>query len=126
MFFTSLDPLQIEQTEDTPGIILNRTEGTFEISGRSLPEDSADFYEPVLAWLRAYADAPNDKTVFEFKLEYSNTASSKYIHEVLKVLQSISGAKVNWWFHKDDEDLEEMGIELSEQVEVPFSLKIYE
>jgi hypothetical protein len=121
-----MDPLKFDQSDDSPGIILDRTKGSFEISGRSLPEDSAEFYEPVLAWLREYGKAPNSKTVFEFKLEYSNTASSKYIHEVLKILEKIPGACVNWWFHKDDEDLEEMGIELSEQVAVPIHLKIYE
>ena len=121
-----MDALKIDQTDDTPGITLNKSKGTFEITGRSLPEDSADFYEPVLSWMRAYSKSPNEKTVFDFKLEYSNTASSKYIHEVLKILQNIPGAEVNWWFHKDDEDLEEMGLEFSEQVEIPFTLKIYE
>ncbi|MCS6821270.1 MAG: DUF1987 domain-containing protein [Microscillaceae bacterium] len=112
-------------TEDTPKIILDRNNGIFEISGRSLPEDSAEFYEPVLAWLEEYAKNPNPETTFIFKLEYFNTASSKLILDILSKLESISNTTVDWYFHEDDEDMEEAGCEFSELVEVPFSFKKY-
>ena len=117
--------LQIEPTDDSPRILLDKKSGKFEISGRSLPEDSAEFYEPVLQWLREYSGDPNPATDFTFNLDYSNTASSKFIHEILLVLQKISNAKVTWCYHKDDEDMEEAGKEFAEQVDIPFELKSY-
>ncbi len=117
--------LNLEGTEDTPKIILDQTNGIFEISGRSLPEDTAEFYKPVLEWLDAYAGSPKPKTTFTFKLEYFNTASSKLILDILSKLESISGTTVSWYFHEDDEDMEEAGTEFSELVEVPFEFKTY-
>lgn len=117
--------INLEGTEDTPKIILDQTNGIFEISGRSLPEDTAEFYKPVLQWLDAYASAPKPKTNFTFKLEYFNTASSKLILDILSKLESIPGTAVSWYFHEDDEDMEEAGTEFSELVELPFEFKTY-
>jgi hypothetical protein len=117
--------LNLEGTEDTPKIILDKEHGIFEISGRSLPEDSAEFYQPVLDWISEYADAPHSKTEFVFKLEYFNTASSKLILDVLSALEDIDGMTILWYFHEDDEDMEEAGQEFSELVEIPFEFKTY-
>ncbi len=117
--------LSLEGTEDTPKIVLDKANGIFEISGRSLPEDSAEFFQPVLDWLDAYKEKSSPKTNFMFKLEYFNTASSKLILDILSKLEEISGAKVQWYFHEDDEDMQEAGEEFSELVEVPFEFKTY-
>ena len=120
-----MEILNLEGTEDTPKIILDKKNGIFEISGRSLPEDSAEFYRPVLEWIEEYASAPNASTDFMFKLEYFNTASSKLILDVLSALEDIKGMKISWYFHEDDEDMEEAGQEFSELVEIPFEFKTY-
>ena len=117
--------LNLEGTEDTPKIMLDKANGIFEISGRSLPEDSAEFYKPVLEWIEQYSASPNPATEFMFKLEYFNTASSKLILDVLSALEDISGMKIMWYFHEDDEDMEEAGQEFSELVEIPFEFKTY-
>ncbi len=120
-----MNVINLEGTEDTPKIILDRNNGIFEISGRSLPEDSAEFYHPILEWLQEYATNPNPETVFIFKLEYFNTASSKLILDILSRLESISNTTILWYYHEDDEDMEEAGNEFSELVEVPFEFKPY-
>src|SRR5574342_1408984 len=117
--------LNLEGTEDTPKIMLDKANGIFEISGRSLPEDSAEFYRPVLEWIEQYSGSPNSSTDFTFKLEYFNTASSKLILDVLSALEDIKGMKILWYFHEDDEDMEEAGQEFSELVEIPFEFKTY-
>ncbi len=95
------------------------------MSGRSLPEDSVDFYAPVFLWLNQYAKEPNPTTEFVFKLEYTNTASSKMVQDILTALEKIKGVTIVWNYPKDDEDMEEMGQELAELVEIPFTLKSY-
>lgn len=120
-----MQALKIQETDETPRIILDKEKGQFEISGRSLPEDSAEFYDPVLDWVSAYALAPNASTHLVFKLDYSNTASSKFIHEILLIVEKIPGAKVTWCYHEDDEDMEEAGREFAEQIGIPFDLKVY-
>jgi hypothetical protein len=120
-----MEILNLEGAEDTPKIILDKKNGIFEISGRSLPEDSAEFYRPVLEWIAKYAEGANPATEFVFKLEYFNTASSKLILDVLSALEDIKGMKILWYFHEDDEDMEEAGQEFSELVEIPFEFKTY-
>lgn len=120
-----MEILNLEGTEDTPKIILDKGNGIFEISGRSLPEDSAEFYQPVLDWIEAYTANPNANTDFTFKLEYFNTASSKLILDVLSALEDTNGMIILWYFHEDDEDMEEAGEEFSELVEIPFVFKTY-
>ena len=120
-----MEILKLEGTEDTPKILLDKNSGIFEISGRSLPEDTAEFYKPIVDWVERYASAPNPQTHFVFKLEYFNTASSKLILDILNKLESIKGTTIGWYHHEDDEDMEEAGTEFSELVEVPFEFQTY-
>ena len=118
-----MEPLDIDGTDDTPKIILDKKKGIFEISGRSLPEDSVEFYRPIMEWISNYAKEPNATTEFVFKLEYSNTSSSKLIQDVMIGLEKIKGVKIIWCFQKDDEDMEEAGREFAGRIEIPFEFK---
>jgi hypothetical protein len=45
------------------------------------------------------------------------------VQDILSALEKIKGMKIVWYFYEDDEDMEEMGHELSELVEIPFEYK---
>ena len=59
------------------------------------------------------------------KFEYLNTASSKLMVDIFSALAPIKGSKIIWYFHDDDEDMEEVGEELSELASIPFEFKTY-
>lgn len=120
-----MDALTLAGTEETPGIVLDKTKGVFEISGRSIPEDPREFYKSVLAWLKQYAVNPNPTTRVVFKLEYFNTASAKQILDLLYTLETIRGISIQWYFDEEDEDMEEAGQEFAELVKIPFEFKTY-
>lgn len=120
-----MDILFIEGTDDTPEVRLDKQNGIFEIAGRSLPEDSIEFFKPVMEWLAEYRKQANDSTNFVIKLDYMNTASSKLIQDILLALQNIPGARIMWYFQEDDEDMETTGHEYSEFVAVPFEFRTY-
>lgn len=119
-----METIKIAGTEDTPNVILDAANDIMEISGRSLPEDVASFYEPVLNWLDEYAKNPNPKTIFNFKLVYFNTASSKLLLDILMKLEELheNGADVlvKWHYPEDDEDMAEAGEEYADIVDIPF------
>ena len=121
-----MDILKIKGTEDCPQIVLDKESGLLEISGRSLPEDVNTFYEPVMSWIEDYAKDPLDVTVFNFKLNYFNTASSKIILDILTQFEEMieEGQKVmvRWHYPEEDEDMMEAGEEYSEMVDVPFEM----
>jgi hypothetical protein len=124
-----MDPIIISATDDTPGIRLDAANDIFEISGRSLPEDVVKFYRPILEWLDAYAESPNENTVFDFKLSYFNTASSKIILDILLKLEGLhnegKSLTIKWHYPSDDEDMMEAGEEYADIVEVPIELVEY-
>jgi len=125
-----MEKIKIKGTDDTPGIILDKDENLFEINGRSLPEDVDAFFDPILNWLEEYSENPNDKTVFTFKMNYFNTASSKLLLDVLMLLEEMyedgNDVLVKWFYPEDDEDMEEAGEEYAEIVEIPFEHISYE
>lgn len=125
-----MDALIIEATDETPKVVLDPGNNTFEFSGKSLPEDVTSFYGPVLDWLDAYSESTNDKTVVVFNLVYFNTASSKLILDILFKLEEIHedghDISVEWHYQEEDEDMEEAGEEYADLVEMPLELKSYE
>jgi len=124
-----METIKIQGTEDTPKIMLDAENDILEISGRSLPEDVSSFYEPVLNWLNEYAENPNKKTVFNFKLTYFNTASSKLLLDILMKLEEMhekgNEILIRWHYPEDDEDMAEAGEEYADIVDVPFEQVSY-
>ncbi len=124
-----MEIVNIKGTDDTPNVILDKTSGQFEISGRSLPEDVSSFYEVVLDWVDEYSKAPLDRTEFNIKLEYFNTASSKVILDILLKFEEIAEdgkeVVVKWFYHEDEEDMLEAGEEYSDIVDIPFDYVVY-
>ncbi len=124
-----MEVIKIVGTDDTPTVILDVENEIFEVSGRSLPEDVTAFYEPILDWLDRYSESASGKTVFNFKLVYFNTASSKLILDILLKLEEMYEAGkdivIKWHYPEDDEDMEEAGEEYADIVEVPFEQVSY-
>ncbi len=129
-----MDKLLIEATEISPKILFNPSERMFEIFGESRPENVREFYEPILNWLDEYGkelfssgDQGSDAKplTFNFKLEYFNSSSSKFILDILrKIIEYHSkgvNIVINWHFDEGDEDMQEAGEELSKMVNFPFN-----
>lgn len=121
-----MENLNIEGSRQTPAVEFDAHEGLLKIEGRSIPENSFDFYEPVLKWLDEYINHPAESTTFEVMLEYFNTSSSKYILEIFKRFKSLSstGAKVSikWYYDEDDEEMMETGEDYQDVTGLQFDL----
>ncbi len=122
-----MEALKIQQTEEIPNVILDKENQQFEISGRSLPEDTTKFYKPILDWFKSYIEIPNKTTRLELNLEYFNSSSASKIVKILVLLENLlqSGFEVEvvWYYNKDDEVMKERGEEIKSVVEVPFTIK---
>ena len=68
-----MEAIKYKATSQYPEIILDKSNGIFEFSGNSLPEDAKAFYEPILQWFDAYMADPNPETIIRFKMIYYNT-----------------------------------------------------
>ncbi len=121
-----MNTLTIEPTDFSPKVVLDPTKNVFELSGESRPENTSKFYMPILEWLVQYQGVlywEKDKfgqgalRTFEFKLDYFNSTSAKFIMDVLMQLDKMAqeGYNINarWHFDKRDEDMKESGEEFS-------------
>lgn len=121
-----MEKLRLEGSPKTPEIDFDAATGLLVLKGRSIPENSVEFYEPLNEWLAQYESSPNAKTTVDMKLEYFNTSSSKCILDLFKRLEKMNGAatqvSVNWYFETEDEDMAEAGEDYEAIVELPFNI----
>lgn len=121
-----MESLVIKGTRQTPDINFDSNSGILKISGRSIPENSFEFYDPILKWLDEYISNPAKSTVLEVMLEYFNTSSSKYILEIFKRFRELAnnGAQVNikWYYDEDDEEMMETGEDYQDVTGMEFEI----
>ena len=121
-----MNSLVIEGSPKTPSINFDGNVGSFLIEGRSIPENSLDFYKPIMEWLDSYVGEPQETTTVNIKLEYFNTSSSKCLLDVFKKLETIfkrgKRVNINWHYEIDDEDMLEAGEDYQSIVKIPFEM----
>ena len=121
-----MDPIKIEGTRKTPDIAFNADSGIIEVEGRSIPENSIEFYEPLVDWLDEYAESPKEKTEVNIQNDKDEKGSTISILDVFKKLETIykSGKEViiNWYYEEDDEDMLEAGEDYQSILKIPFKM----
>lgn len=115
--------LKIKGTPNRPEIDFNAETGELVIYGKSILENAIGFYEPILEWIDMYCDSPAEMTNLHLKLEYFNTSTSKFLLSIIEKIEELyqggAEAKVHWYY--TDEDMEELGEDYSNLIDVPFS-----
>ena len=118
--------LKLEGSPKTPTIEFNSGSGYLLIKGRSIPENSIEFYKSLIEALKAYNETPQKTTKVDIQLEYFNTSSSKCILDVFKRLEKINAGDsevvINWYYEADDEDMLEAGEDYQSITSIPFKM----
>lgn len=113
-------------TAKTPSVNFNGATGLLELRGRSIPENSIEFYKPLIEWIDQYARSPRPSTRLTVQLEYFNTSSSKCILDLFKKLEGIRSTgnevQVHWHYEADDEDMLEAGEDYQAIINMPFKM----
>jgi hypothetical protein len=116
--------LKIPSTKNSPEILLT-PDGAIKIRGRSILENSFDFFKPVEEWLNEYLKDPAYLTCIDVNLEYFNSASAKVIINLLQkisyVLLKNKKFIINWYYEEGDEDILERGEYFSSVLNLPFN-----
>lgn len=121
-----MENLIIKGTNKTPNALLNAKLGLIELTGKSIPENPYDFYEPLLLWIDEYTKTPSLQTVVNIKFEYLNSSSSKLLLELLKKTELLQNARgnvtVKWYCEEDDPDMLDTAEVFKSIVKVPFEI----
>lgn len=116
--------LRIAPTDKTPLVAFDPDKGTLEIAGCSIHENSDRFFRPLLDALSEAAQVPPKAIEVHVALDYFNSSSSKYLLDVLRMLEDMHAAgrtKVSMaWSHAEgDLDMEEAGRDYKALLEFP-------
>ncbi|HEY0978691.1 MAG TPA: DUF1987 domain-containing protein [Flavobacteriales bacterium] len=104
--------LLIKGTKSTPTVVLDPTNDRYVFAGNSLPENAAEFFEPVIQWLRTNSEGLPPGRNFIFRLSYFSTSSMKAFYMVLNLIREASlmqgkAHTISWQIEDDDEFMSE-------------------
>jgi len=121
-----MEKLYIDAKNNIPLIDFDPSSGIMLLKGRSTPENSVEFYDPINKWVLDYIQSPSNETIVKIQFEYFNTSSSKCILDLLKKFADIhkkgGNLKIEWYYEEDDEDMKEAAEDYSDIVKVPFEI----
>lgn len=114
----------IDKAIKTPLISFDFDKGEFKIEGVSVPENTVEFYNPVVYALKEYVENPKDKTVFDVKLEYFNTSTSVILLNIFRILGNLTENRltINWYYEEEDLEMLEAGEDYSNIVHATFNI----
>jgi len=130
--------LFIEATSKTPQVDFNHLTGELILFGKSIPENAAKVYEPLIEWINEYIKSPRHITNLRLNLEYFNSASVLWHAKMIKALSKINVEDsilfINLYF--DNDDFENMDtaelrgtvgslVDNIEEVKISIGVKVY-
>ncbi len=111
---TIMEDLVIKGCNDidtTPTVRFLVSDGTCELEGDSYMEKTYEFYKPLFNWLEEYFENIKKPLIFNIKLNYYNTSSSKALLQIFKILYKYQNQgntiEINWYYARNDIDTAE-------------------
>lgn len=116
-----MNKFYIEETKYTPEISMDPDNGVISMTGKSYPENTFEFYRPVMDWLEEYFEKnTKEKTVVNMEIIYFNSSSSKLFFDFFDLLEESTEDKnieINWIYDEENESALEAGEDFQEDFE---------
>ncbi len=107
--------IELQKTPHTPYVYCDAEQGVIKIIGRSLPEDSNQFYSPILEWLNSFEETASPSLDVKLYLDYFNTSSAKSLFSIMTLLNEMllkgKNITIKWHYDSDDDDMKDLGQE---------------
>jgi len=120
-----MEIFDVQPTVSTPRIYFDTAKGILELSGESYPENSFEFYAPLIACLEEYLSQPKCLQ-FDISIKYMNSGSIKCILEIFDMMEDVEfegmDIVINWFYDKDNTRALELAEEFSDEVSLPFHI----
>jgi len=116
-----MENIFIEQTKYTPEISLDAQKGEINFTGKSYPENTFEFYNPVLNWVGEYFnDSAKSQTTINMEIIYFNSSSSKLFFDFFDMIEEASEVNdiiINWIYDEENDSALEAGEDFTEDFE---------
>ena len=102
-----MENINIEKTDNAPKVTLDIENGLIEFEGKSYPENTFGFYEPLVKWIENYFENHElETTTINLKLTYFNSATTQILFDILDAIQDGKSNKVivNWYYDSQNEN----------------------
>ncbi len=123
-----MENLIISPTKTTFGVNFNVEKGALDISGTSYPDNAIEFFKPILDWVKEFTETKNDPLLIQFKVNYYNTSSSKYLFKMLEMIENYykKGNEVDliWHYYEGEEDMLDTWKELIDELDLPYKIEM--
>jgi hypothetical protein len=120
-----MEDYSINATKATPAINFNLQTGILSINGRSIPEDSVSFFEPLQNIVRQYLENSLPNNTINIRLDYLNSSSTACLLGILRDYEKLNKTIttiVNWQYESEDEDILNIGLNFSEIIDLKFNM----
>ena len=115
-----MEDLQIQATKYTPKIKLDAQNAVIDIRGKSYPENTFEFYKPVMQWVEEYFQDPKQELTVNMEIIYFNSSSSKLFFDFFDLLEENrdkSKITIYWIYDEENESALEAGEDFIEDFE---------
>ena len=114
-----MENLHIKATKYTPQIDLNAETGLLHFSGKSYPENTFDFYQPTMKWIKEFFEQESKiDTTLEMDIIYFNSSSSKLFFDLFDIVEEAheegNAITIRWLYDAENENALEAGEDFKE------------
>ena len=121
-----MNDLNIAATQSTPGIQSDTRNGLLRMHGDSYPENSFEFFGPVIEWIETFLAENAAPIRLELRLVYMNTSSVKAMMDIFDLLEEAHGkgraVSVAWHYDARNERVLDLADEFREDCSFPFEI----
>ncbi|WP_295383868.1 DUF1987 domain-containing protein [uncultured Thiodictyon sp.] len=119
-----MHPLDLPPTRTTPRILFDPAARTLTLKGESYPENSFQFFEPILAWVDDYLRERHETITIAVDMPYMNSSSTKCMLDLFDRFEdAYRGGQpilLHWSYDPDNGRALDLAEEFKEEVTFPF------
>ena len=121
-----MEKLSIRAEVSSPSVDFDPETGFLQIGGESYPENSFEFYAPIIAWLKSFLADAKAPVKLRVSLSYLNTSSTKCMIDMLDDLEAAHArglpVEVEWLYDEDNDRAKDTIDEFKEDFTMPFAV----
>lgn len=121
-----MNNLNLKSTQSTPSVYAVAEVGKLEMRGDSYPENSFEFFAPVITWIQDFLGQESAPFALELHLLYLNTSSVKAMMDIFDLLEDAHSqdraVSVQWFYDQDNMRIAELAEEFKEDCTFPFEI----
>ncbi len=121
-----MNSLDLAATASTPTVNADCAANLLEMRGDSYPENSFEFFAPIVEWVQNHLGAPDAALRLDLHLLYLNTSSVRAMMDIFEMLEDAHNdghtISVFWYYDTDNERIADLAEEFKEDCTFPFEI----